>query len=70
MAADSTGETLWDSTATAALALTQTVTPNSTYPLFLFLATDFLQEVNGTLYPLKNGAFNSLAIVNVSVSVL
>ena len=70
MGADSTGETLWDTNATAALALTQTVTPNSIHPLFLFLATDFLQEVNGTLYPLKNGAFNSLAIVNVSGGVL
>jgi len=69
-AMDTSGEIAWDTTATPPLALTQTVTPNSTHALFLFLATDFLQEVNGILYPLKNGAFNSLAIVNVSGSVL
>ncbi len=70
MGTDTSDEIAWDTTATTPLALTQTVTPNSTQPLFLFLATDFLQAVNGTMYPLKNGAYNSLAIVNVSGSVL
>lgn len=55
-----------DTTATAALTLTHTVTANSTHPLFLLLGLNFLQEVNGAMYPLKNGAFNSLAIVGVS----
>ena len=66
LATASSNELPWDNTATTALALTQSVTPNSTHPLFLFLGMDFLQEVNGTMYPLKNGAFNALAIVNIS----
>lgn len=56
----------WNATATAAIALTNTVTPNSTKPLFLVLGIEFFQEVNGTMYPMKNGAFNALAIVAVS----
>lgn len=66
LATASSNELPWDNTTTTALALTQPVTPNSTHPLFLFLGMDFLQEVNGTMYPLKNGAFNALAIVNIS----
>lgn len=56
----------WNSTATASLTLTNNVTANSTHPLFLALGIEFYQEVNGNLYPLKNGAFNALAIVKVS----
>jgi len=55
----------WDSTATAVLNLANAVTANSTHPLFLLLGIQFYQEVNGVMYPLKNGAFNSLAIVKV-----
>jgi len=49
-----------------ALTLTHTVTPNSTKPLFILLGIEFYQEVNGSRYPLKNGAYNALAIVKVS----
>lgn len=56
----------WDSTATAALALNNSVTANSTHPLFLSLGIEFYQEVNGQMYPLKNGAFNPFALVRVS----
>jgi hypothetical protein len=55
----------WDVTATAALTLTNTVTAASTSPLFLVLGIEFYQEVNGTMYPLKNGVFNPLALVKV-----
>ncbi|MBK9380765.1 MAG: hypothetical protein IPN39_05515 [Chitinophagaceae bacterium] len=55
----------WDATATAALTLTNTVTANSTHPLFLSLGIAFYQEVNGTLYTLKNGAFNAMALIGV-----
>lgn len=55
-----------DSTPTAALTLTHTVTANSTRPLMLVLGIEFYQEVNGQLYSLKNGAFNALAVVAVS----
>jgi len=56
----------WDATATAVINLANTVTANSTHPLFLALGIEFYQEVNGQMYPLKNGAFNPLALVKVS----
>jgi hypothetical protein len=58
----------WDTTATSVLNLSNSVTANSTHPLFLVLGIEFYQEVNGQKYPLKNGAFNALAIVKVSGS--
>lgn len=62
----SSNELPWDSTATAAISLSNQVTANSTHPLFLVLGIEFFQEVNGVRYPLKNGAFNALALVNVN----
>ena len=56
----------WDTTATAVINLANAVTANSTHPLFLALGIEFYQEVNGQMYPLKNGAFNPLALVKVS----
>jgi len=56
----------WDTTATALINLSNAVTANSTHPLFLALGIEFYQEVNGQMYPLKNGAFNPLALVKVS----
>lgn len=56
----------WDSVATAAVNLQNTVTANSLHPLFLVLGIDFYQDVNGVKYSLKNGAFNALALVKVS----
>ncbi|MBS4043676.1 MAG: hypothetical protein KGZ59_07650 [Chitinophagaceae bacterium] len=58
----------WDTTATAVLTLTNTVTANSTKPLFLALGIEFYQQVNGQMYPLKNGAYNALSLVKVSGS--
>lgn len=57
-----------DNNATAAINQVATVTANSTKPLFLVLGILFYQEVNGTMYPLKNGAYNALALVKVSGS--
>jgi hypothetical protein len=56
----------WDVTPTAAISQTNLVTPASTKPLFLALGIEFYQQVNGQMYPLKNGAFNPLALVSVS----
>ena len=56
----------WDATATAVINLANTVTANSTKPLFLALGIEFYQEVNGQMYPLKNGAYNALALVKVN----
>lgn len=55
----------WDATATAAINLANTVTANSTHPLFLALGIEFYQQVNGQMYPLKNGAFNALSLIKV-----
>ncbi len=56
----------WDATATAVVNLSNAVTANSTKPLFLALGIEFYQEVNAQMYPLKNGAYNPLALVEVS----
>lgn len=50
----------------SALNLSFSVAANSTHPLFLVLGIAFYQEVNGTQYPLKNGAYNALSVVKVS----
>jgi hypothetical protein len=57
-----------DSTTTTALTLSNTVTAASTKPLFLVLGIEFYQEVNGSMYSLKNGTYNALALVKVSGS--
>ena len=56
----------WDAVATVAIAQTNAVTPASTKPLFLALGIEFYQQVNGQMYSLKNGAFNPLALAQVS----
>ncbi len=56
----------WDATGTVVTNLVNAVSAASTHPLFLVLGIEFYQEVNGQMYPLKNGAFNPLAIVKVS----
>ena len=56
----------WDSLATAVITQTNNVTPASTKPLFLALGVEFYQLVNGQMYPLKNGAYNPLSLVQVS----
>jgi hypothetical protein len=54
-----------DGTATQAITLQHTVTANTTMPIFLVLGIEFFQELNGTLYSMKNGGFNSLTLVKV-----
>ncbi len=56
----------WDNVETVAISQENAVTAASTKPLFLALGVEFYQEVNGQMYPLKNGAFNPLALVTVS----
>ena len=48
---------------TAAINLAGILTPNSTLPVLEVLGVAFYQEVNAEMYPLKNGAFNTLAVV-------
>lgn len=56
----------WDATATAVISQTNAVPAGSTKPLFLALGIEFYQEVNGQMYPLKNGAYNPLSLIAVS----
>jgi hypothetical protein len=56
----------WDAVASTVISQTNMVTPASTKPLFLALGIEFYQEINGQMYPLKNGAYNPLALVQVS----
>jgi hypothetical protein len=37
-----------------------------TKPLFLVVGVEFYQQVNGALYSLKNGQYNSVTLVKVS----
>jgi hypothetical protein len=60
-----TGILPWDAAASMVVNQTNIVTPASTKPLFLALGIEFFQEVNGQMYPLKNGAYNPLALVKV-----
>ncbi|MBP0905008.1 hypothetical protein ACFSKN_09950 [Mariniflexile gromovii] len=55
----------WDNTETAVISQTNAITANSTKPLFLALGLEFYQEINGQMYPLKNGAFNPLSIAKI-----
>jgi hypothetical protein len=59
----------WDTTPTAVISQVNAVTPASTKPLFLALGVEFYQQINGTMYPLKNGAFNPLSIAKVDSGV-
>lgn len=59
-------EYAWNGTGTPVITLLNNVPAGSTKVLCLILGIEFYQEVNGVKYSLKNGAFNSLAIVNLS----
>jgi hypothetical protein len=50
---------------TAAIALTASLTANSTVEVIQVLGIEFYQEVNGVMYELKNGAYNTLSVVIV-----
>lgn len=56
-----------DTTAVEASELNVTVTADSTAPILLALGITFSQEVNGEQYPLKNGAYNALNIVESDI---
>ncbi|MGL2965856.1 hypothetical protein [Flavobacterium sp. XGLA_31] len=68
----STSETVvlpWDATPTVLVTHTNVVTPNSTKPILMVVGVEFYQEVNGSMYPLKNGAYNPLSVVIVDSGV-
>ena len=55
-----------DNQATAVINLESLLTAASVHPLLVALGIEFYQEVNTIKYPLKNGAYNALALVKVS----
>jgi hypothetical protein len=55
----------WDNTATAVINQVNAVTAASTKPLFLALGVEFYQQINGQMYPLKNGSFNPLSLAKI-----
>lgn len=55
----------WDNTVVAAFNLTVNLSPALTHPVFSLLLIEFVQEVNGVKYSLKNGSFNAASIVDV-----
>jgi hypothetical protein len=52
-----------NNTINANLAVSPVSQPNGV--IFNLLKVEFFQEINGTQYPLKNGAYNALTILNV-----
>jgi len=62
---DETAVLPYDSALTVAIDLTATVTANSTLPAVQVLGIEFYQEVNGAMYPLKNGSYNASSVVDV-----
>lgn len=62
---DASGDLVINDQLTTALILSITLPANSTHPIFVALALEFLQDVNGTKYNLKNGSYNAMAIVKV-----
>lgn len=64
-----TGDIALDAETTVANTLELTLPANSTKPLFLVFGIEFYQEVNGSMYLLKTGAFNAIQLVKVSSGV-
>ena len=56
----------WNGLPTVALSHSHQVTAVSTHPLFLVLCLAFYQEVNGEMYVLQDGSYNSSAVLKVS----
>jgi len=61
-----TGILPYQNSEVAATTLEVTLTAGSTLQVVHALSIEFYQEVNGTMYPLQNGAFNAMAVVQVA----
>ncbi|WP_452228987.1 hypothetical protein [Lacinutrix sp. MEBiC02404] len=55
----------YDGVDTAAINLTVALTAGSVLPVLQVVGVSFYQEVNGQMYPLKNGAFNALSVAKI-----
>lgn len=56
----------YDNQTQAAFTLSATIGAASTLPVIGVVGVSFFQEVNGQMYPLRNGVFNALSIVTVN----
>lgn len=64
-ASDNSGMLPYNPVEVPVSSITVTLTPASVLPVVQVLAVEFFQFVNGEYYPLKNGANNTLGIVNL-----
>jgi len=64
---DETAVLPYDSADTAQIDLMAALTANSVLPVIQVLGIEFYQEVNGTMYPLKNGSYNALSVIDVDI---
>ncbi len=49
------------------ISLSQSITAASPLPLFVMIGLEFYQEVNGTMYLLKNGGYNCLQVYDIAI---
>lgn len=63
----STAELAFGRERTEPISLSNVLTPNSTEALFLVLGVAFHQLLNDKYYPLNNGAYNAVAVIQVDV---
>ncbi len=66
-AADTTGILPYDPVELPASVLTASISAASLLPVIQVMGVEFFQFVNGEHYPLKNGANNSLGVVDVDL---
>ena len=59
----------YGNTAVTPVSLKITLAANSALPLFLVYGIEFMQTVNGELYPLNNLSFNACTIVKVDTNI-
>ncbi len=55
----------YDGADTAVINLSVALPAGSALPIMQVVGVEFYQEVNGQMYPLKNGAYNALSVANV-----
>tara|TARA_R110000850_G_C9994993_1_gene467542 strand:+ start:14928 stop:15683 length:756 start_codon:yes stop_codon:yes gene_type:complete len=55
----------WDHEEVAGITLNASIGAGSVQPVLTVVGVNFYQDVNGKMYPLKNGTFNALGVVDV-----
>ncbi|MBA5628923.1 hypothetical protein [Moheibacter lacus] len=69
LAISETPHMVLDGVMTTAINQVNTLTPDSTQALFLLLGVAFFQDINGEMYPLRNGAYNPMSLVKLENAV-